>query len=116
MLETHLRRLGARWPIRLMWATAEESYLQPFGPRADEVIAAEFQQRGIESWRGEQVEAVEPGQVSFRSGMTLSCDNVIALAPERPAVSYDGLPQDARGFVRTAMENRAVLGHDGLYA
>jgi len=43
-------------------------------------------------------------------------DELIALPPARASVRYEGLPMDARGFLRVAPDNRAVIGFDGIFA
>lgn len=116
MLETHLRRRRARGAIRLLWATAERSYVQAFGPKLDGVVAEEFLARGIEGYRDHTVREVEPGSVRFRNGVVMRYDELITFPPYVAAVQYDGLPMDARGFLRTAPDNRAVIGVDGVFA
>jgi NADH dehydrogenase FAD-containing subunit len=116
MLETHLRRSRARGAIRLLWATAERSYVQAFGPKLDEVVAEEFRTRGIEGHRSRVVTEVEPGAVRFLDGTVMRYDELIAFPPYVASLRYDGLPSDARGFLRTAPDNRGVSGVDGVFA
>jgi NADH dehydrogenase FAD-containing subunit len=116
MLETHLRRSRARGAIRLLWATAERGYVQAFGPKLDEVVAEEFRTRGIEGHRSRVVTEVEPGAVRFLDGTVMRYDELIAFPPYVASVRYDGLPSDARGFLRTAPDNRGVSGVDGVFA
>jgi len=116
MLETWLRRARARGSVRLTLATAENTYVQALGPKLHGVVADEFDVRGIEGLTGHRVAQVEAGQVRFLNGQAITYDELIALAPMRAAVSYDGLPRDERGFLRVAPDNRAVVGFDGIFA
>ena len=59
---------------------------------------------------------VTPHEVRFQNGQAIAYDELIALAPSRAAVRYDGLPMDDRGFLHVAPDNRAVVGFDGLFA
>jgi len=47
MLDTWLRRKGARESVEVVWTTYESSYIQAFGPRLHEVVSAEFEGRGV---------------------------------------------------------------------
>jgi hypothetical protein len=99
-----------------LWATAERSYVQAFGPKLDEVVAEEFQARGIEGHRDRVVTEVGPAAVRFLDGAVMRYDELIAFPPYVASVRYDGLASDARGFLRTAPDNRAVVGADGVFA
>jgi NADH dehydrogenase FAD-containing subunit len=116
MLETRLRRAQARRPLRLTLATAEGGYVQALGPKMQAVVAEEFALRGIEGLTRHRVEEVTETAVRFHNGQTIPYDELIALPPAGAAVRYDGLPMDARGFLRVAPDNRAVIGVDGVYA
>jgi sulfide:quinone oxidoreductase len=116
MLETFLRRARARGPIRLILATAESAYVRALGPKLHAVIADEFELRGIEGHIEHRVEEVTDREVRFANRQVIAYDELIALPPVRAAVCYDGLPKDARGFLKVAPDNRAVLGFDGIFA
>jgi NADH dehydrogenase FAD-containing subunit len=116
MLETFLRRARARGAVRLTLATAENAYAQSLGPKLHGVIADEFLVRGVEGHTGHRVAEVTDRDVRFQNGEVIAYDELIALPPARAAVCYDGLPMDARGFLRVAPDTRAVTGLDGIYA
>ena len=116
MLETWLRRAGARGSVRLTLATAEGAYIQALGPKLHGVVADEFYVRGIEGLTRHRVHQVTPRDVRFQNGQVVPYDELIALPPARASVCYDGLPMDARGFLRVAPDNRAVMGFDGIFA
>jgi NADH dehydrogenase FAD-containing subunit len=102
--------------VRITVATAEQTYVQALGSKMHGVIADEFEVRGIEGRTEHRVEQVTEGDVRFQNGEVLAYDELIALPPARAAVRYDGLPMDARGFLRVAPDNRAVMGFDGVFA
>ena len=52
MVDTWLRREGARDRVFLSWATYEEAYLKAFGPRVNALIHDEFVERGIRGRKG----------------------------------------------------------------
>jgi NADH dehydrogenase FAD-containing subunit len=116
MLETFLRRARARGAVRLTVATAEGAYLPALGPKLHAVLADEFHLRGIDGLTGHRVEEVTARDVRFMNGQVVAYDELIALPPQKAAVRYDGLPMDARGFLQVAPDNRAVAGHDGIFA
>jgi sulfide:quinone oxidoreductase len=116
MLDTWLRREGARGRVQLSWATDERAYLQAFGPRMDEVITEQFRRRCIEGHKGLAVVGVEPGLAYFRNGEKLPYDLLVAFPPHVAATAFPELPADERGFVRTELETRQVFGNPSIYA
>ncbi|HEU4973671.1 MAG TPA: FAD-dependent oxidoreductase [Baekduia sp.] len=116
MLETWLRRQGARDRVDIAWSTYERSYIQAFGPRLHDVVAEEFTTRGIDGHTGEVVTEVGPGEVRYADGATRGFDHLIAFPPYVAKVRYAGLPSDERGFIRTEPGTRLVTGTDDVYA
>lgn len=116
MLETWLRRAGARESVSITYATFEQSYIQAFGPRLHEVVVSEFGERGIEGHLGQIVERVSDGEAHFADGTSRRFDTLITFPPYIAAVDYAGLPQDDRGFLLTEAESRQVKGHPEIYA
>ncbi len=116
MLETWLRRHGARDRVDIEWSTFEHTYIQAFGPRLHEVVRSEFAQRRITGHTGETVTAIEPGEAHYADGRTRAFDHLIAFPPYVSAVRYDGLPSDERGFLETELSTRQVVGHPDMYA
>jgi sulfide:quinone oxidoreductase len=115
MLETWLRRERVRDNVDIGWTTCEQSYIQAFGPRLHDVVAAEFADRGIEGWTNEVVEEVRVGEVRYVDGSVRGFDELIAFPPYVSAVRYAGLPSDERGFVETVPSTRQVPGHPEIY-
>jgi NADH dehydrogenase FAD-containing subunit len=116
MVDTHLRREGAREYVGLTWATSEQSYIQAFGPRLHEVVTTEFAERGIEGHTGLVVEEVAPGEVRFQRGEVMGYDSLVAFPPYVAALRYSGLPADDRGFISTDFRSRHVEGYPDVYA
>jgi len=116
MLETHLRRHEARSPVHLVWASAEHSYIQAFGPKLHEVVTEEFAERGIEGHLEHAVSEVGPSQVRFQNGAVIDYDELVSFPPYIAAVTYEGLPADERGFLQTDPLSRLVAGHENVYA
>lgn len=116
MLETWLRREGARDRVAITYSTFERTFIQAFGPRLHEVVTAEFAERGIEGHTGEVVTEVADGEARYADGSSRGFDLLISFPPYVSAVTYDGLPADDRGFLRTEFETRQVVGHPDVYA
>jgi sulfide:quinone oxidoreductase len=116
MLETWLRREGAREQVDITWSTFEQSYIQAFGPRLHEVVTAEFAERGIEGHTGEVVTDIAEGEARYADGSARAFDHLIAFPPYVSAVRYDALPSDERGFIETDMTTRQVAGQPDIYA
>lgn len=116
MLDTWLRRKGARESVEITWTTFEDSYIQAFGPRLHEVAAAEFERRGIAGHSGWPVERVEPGAVSYAGGEQLEYDLLVAFPPYVAAQPFAGLASDERGFLLTELESRRLVDHPEIFA
>jgi NADH dehydrogenase FAD-containing subunit len=116
MFETWLRRNGVREQVDITWSTFEQSYIQAFGPRLDDLVRAEFAERGIDGHTGETVTEVVEGQARYADGTTRRFDHLVAFPPYVAAVRYDALPSDDRGFVATDPATRQVSGHPDIYA
>ena len=116
MLDTWLRRRGAREAVDIAWTTYEGGYIQAFGPRLDRLVDGEFQRRGITGHRAEVVECVEPGRVRYTGGGTQPYDLLVSFPPYVAAMAYEGLPSDGRGFLATELATRRVAGHRDVYA
>lgn len=115
MLETWLRRNDARDPVEITWSTYEHGFIQAFGPRLDELVTAEFAERGIDGNREEVVTEVGAGEARYADGSTREFDHLIAFPPYVAAVRYPGLESDERGFVKTDLETRLAAGRDDVY-
>lgn len=115
MLETWLRREGARVPVEITWSTYEHGFIQAFGPRLHELVTKQFAARGIAGHTGERVREVVPGEVRYEDGSTRGFDQLIAFPPYVSAVRYPALASDDRGFVATEFETRLAAGRDDVY-
>lgn len=116
MLDTWLRRQRVRERVDIGWTTFERGYIQAFGPRLNEVVEREFQRRGIHGHRQYVVSEVSPDRVAFENGEEVPFDLLVSFPPYIAASRYAALPSDDRGFVRTELETRQVVGHPDIYA
>lgn len=116
MLDTWLRRKGARQSVDVTWSTYESGYIQAFGPRLNQGVAAEFERRGIAGHREYAVERVEQGAVVYRNGRQLPYDLLISFPPYVASTPFPGLPTDDRGFIGTELATRQVRGYPEIYA
>lgn len=116
MLDTWLRRKGARESVSIEWTTFEQTYIQAFGPRLHEVAATEFERRGIAGHPEWAVERVEPDTVSYANGEQLGYDLLVAFPPYVASTPFAGLPTDGRGFLETDLESRRLHGHPEIFA
>ena len=116
MLDTWLRRQGARDRVRIIYNTYEQSFIQAFGPRLHEVVTNEFSRRNIEGNLDCAAAAMEPNEVLCRNGSRIPYDLLISFPPYKAAVHYDSLPSDDRGFLLTDAKTRQVQGCANIYA
>lgn len=116
MLDTWLRRKGAREHVEIAWSTFERSYIQAFGPRLHDVVETEFERRGIDGHLDWAVTQVEPGAVTYANGEQLGCDVLVSFPPYVAATAFAGLPTDDRGFLATELASRRVVGRPEIFA
>jgi NADH dehydrogenase FAD-containing subunit len=110
MLDTWLRRQGARERVAITYTTFESGFIQAFGPRLHGVVAGEFLARGIEGHNDLVVTGVERGVVHYRDDRHIPFDLLIAFPPYVAATRFEGLQQDERGFLRTDFATRLIEG------
>jgi sulfide:quinone oxidoreductase len=115
MLDTWTRREHAREHVEIAFVTHETSFLEACGPRMHDIVDREFAKRRIEAQPSERVVAVRAHEAAFAGGRTERFDLLVTIPPQRPAVSYDGLPVDEHGFLRVAAATRQVLGRPEIY-
>ncbi len=115
MLETWLRRNGARDLVEITWSTCEHGYIQAFGPRLHDLVTSEFAERGIDGHIEENVVEVRPGEAVYADGATRSFDHLIAFPPYVSAARYPALASDDRGFVGCELDTRLAAGRDDVY-
>ena len=116
MLETWLRRRGAREHTEVAWSTFEDTYIQAFGPRLHDVVEREFERRGIEGHARYEVERVEPGAVTYANGESLDYDVLVAFPPYIASTPFPGLEADDRGFLATELATRRLVDHPDVFA
>jgi NADH dehydrogenase FAD-containing subunit len=116
MLDTWLKRQQAREMVDIAWSTFEAGYIQAFGPRLDEAVTKEFEERSISGFKSYVVEKVEQGRVTYRNGQSLPYDLLISFPPYVASTPFPPLPSDDRGFIATDPASRQVVGHPEIYA
>ncbi|MEN3027122.1 MAG: FAD-dependent oxidoreductase [Chlorobiota bacterium] len=116
MLDTYLRRQGVREQVQITYTTYESGFIQSFGPRLHEVVAREFERRGIVGHTQYVVKTVHPGRVEYENGKKELYDLLIAFPPYEAGVRFAGLPSDERGFLLTEARTRQVRGYPMIYA
>jgi NADH dehydrogenase FAD-containing subunit len=116
MLDTWLRRHGARDAAEIVWTTFETTYIQAFGPRLHEVAAGEFERRGIAGHPGWVVDRVDADGVSYRNGERLEYDLLVAFPPYVASTPFPGLQADERGFLATELGSRRLVDHAEIFA
>ena len=116
MLDTWLTRKRVRKNVELTWSTYEAGYIQAFGPRLNEAVTEEFARRGITGQTRYAVSRVEPGRVYYSNGESLPYDLLVSFPPYVAASPFEGLPADDRGFIKTHLPTRQVVGQADIYA
>lgn len=116
MLDSWLRKEGAREQVDIGYFTYEKGFIQAFGPRLDTVVTEEFERRGIGGHKGMEVERVDEGQIRFSNGESEAFDLLIAFPPYVASTRYESLPSDDRGFLLTDQKTRQVQGQADIYA
>jgi sulfide:quinone oxidoreductase len=118
MVETWLRKQGARDRFELVWTTYEPSYIAAFGPKLHQVVVDDFAARGIEGHTDWRVETVGAKTVHYDNGERRDYDLLVSFPPYVAAVDYEpfGLPADERGFLACDFGSRRVEGEEYIYA
>jgi sulfide:quinone oxidoreductase len=116
MFDTWLGREHAREPVEVGFVTCEASFAESCGPRMHEVVGSEFARRGIDGHTCRRLVEVREHEASFAEGRSEPFDLLVTTPPHAPAVRYEGLPLDERGFLRVESATRQMLGHPELYA
>ncbi|MBE1495658.1 NADH dehydrogenase FAD-containing subunit [Amycolatopsis lexingtonensis] len=116
MLDTWLRRREVRDNVQLAFTTSEQSYVQAFGPKLHDVVAAEFAERGVDGRTGASPDKVSELEIAYTDGTAQEFDLLVTFPPYVAAHRFDGLPADDRGFLVCEESTRRVLGHPNVYA
>ena len=115
MLDTWLGKQGGG-SVEITWTTYEQSYIHAFGPRLHDVVAEEFDRRGVTGHTGYVVDEVTPQEVRYANGESIDYDLLVSFPPYIAAESFPGMPSDDRGFIHTDLATRQVVGHPEIYA
>jgi sulfide:quinone oxidoreductase len=116
MLDAWLSRKKTRGSVEISIATYEETFVQSFGPRVHDIVAAELAHRGIRTFTGHALERVEQREAFFHNGVSIPFDLAVAFPPYVASTRFHNLPTDNHGFISTELTSRQVVGHPGVYA
>lgn len=115
MLDTWLKRNGARGSVGITWSTFEAGYIQAFGPKLNEMVTGEFEKRGVAGRKEHVAESVAEGEVTYKNGQRLPYDLLISFPPYVASTPFASIPSDDRGFVRTVQASRQAVDHPDIY-
>jgi sulfide:quinone oxidoreductase len=116
MVDTYLRRQKARDHVNIIWTTYEAGYIQAFGPRLDEVVTEEFQERNVHGYKEYVVKEVQANKVIYQNGQEIKYDFLVSFPPYIASVFYKNVPTDERGFIQTNFNDRTVKGYNNIFA
>ena len=116
MLDSWLQERGLRTGVDLTFLTPEATYMAVFGQRLHEVIQQEFQRRNITAYPEHEVRQIDAEGLTCQDGERLLYNLLIAAPLQVASTSWDPLPTDVRGFLRTELETRQVTGYPDIYA
>jgi sulfide:quinone oxidoreductase len=116
MVDTYLRRQGVRNHVHITWTTFESGYIQAFGPRLNDVVSEEFQERNIHGFKEYVVKEVQANKVLYQNGKEIRYDILISFPPYIASVFYKNIPTDDRGFIQTNFNDRSVKGYNNIFA
>lgn len=116
MLDAWLNRKKTRGSVEISIATYEDTFVQSFGPRVHDIVAAELAHRGIRTFTGHALERVEQHEAYFGNGVSIPFDLAVAFPPYVASTRFHNLPTDNHGFISTELTSRQVVGHPGVYA
>lgn len=116
MLETWLRKHGAREGTEIVWTTFEDSFIQAFGPRLHDVVVDEFERRGIDGRHGWVVDRVGAEAVHYANGEEVPYDLLVSFPPYVASTPFAGLAADDRGFLATDLASRRLVEHPEIFA
>lgn len=115
MLESYLRRKKVRDMFELTYTTAEEHYIQAFGPKLHEAASKGLDRVGITGHTHYRMTHLEPNKAHFDNGETIDFDFMIGFPPYIAHTNFESLPTDDRGFIHADKENWKVRGHENVY-
>ena len=114
MAGEHLTAAESEGVVEISIVTAEDSPLGVFGPEVSASVERSLGRVGVVVHAGTAVRGWRWGELELAGGGVLHADRVIALPVQR-GPSVDGLPTDAKGFVRTESDG-AVAGAPDVWA
>jgi sulfide:quinone oxidoreductase len=115
MVEQYLRRKKVRDMFDIIYTTAEQYYIQAFGPKLHEAAGKGLKQVGVDARTNYKLTRVEPHKAYFENGEEIEFDWMIGFPPYVAHTNFDSLPTDDRGFIHADKKNWNVRGLDNVY-
>jgi sulfide:quinone oxidoreductase len=100
MLDTWLGKHGAAGKAEITWTTYEPTFIHAFGPRLHDVVAEEFDRRGISGHTGYVVQEVLPDVVRYQNGESLAYDLLVSFRPTSRRKASQPCPATIVAFFR----------------
>jgi NADH dehydrogenase FAD-containing subunit len=115
MVESYLRRKKVRDLFDITYTTAEEHYIQAFGPKLHEAAGRGFEKGGIDARTNYRVSKVEPHKAYYENGEEMEFDYMIGFPPYIAHTNFENLPTDERGFIHADKKTWQVQGQENIY-
>ncbi|HMB90050.1 MAG TPA: FAD-dependent oxidoreductase [Rhodothermales bacterium] len=116
MLAQWLDWKEVREAVSIRFLTHEQTYMGALGPQLHEALVEEFEQHGIDAQVDQVVKRLDGKELVIESDERIASDLLIVSPTYQAAVTWEALPTDADGFLRTELKTRQVIGHDAIYA
>ena len=112
-----LRQRARRKQVELILATWERHACALFGTDDAEAVADYVAWQVDQLWCNFQATAFVDNTIAIGGGnLRLEADQILALPPQRPALSVPGLPTDDDGFYRIETDSCRVERHPDVFA
>lgn len=115
MVEQYLRRKKVRDMFEVIYTTAEEHYIQAFGPKLHEAASKGLEKVGVDGHTNYKLTRVEPHKAYFDNGEEIEFDWMIGFPPYIAHTNFESLPTDDRGFIHADKKTWNVRGLDNVY-
>jgi NADH dehydrogenase FAD-containing subunit len=116
LTDTWLRSRKIREHVELAVATHEAYLIEAFGRPFDHLLRERFEQRGVAVHPGFVVTEVEPDRCRFQNGEHLDFDLLVSFPQHVVPKPFEGLPNDARGFIQVLHDSRRVRDQERVFA
>jgi sulfide:quinone oxidoreductase len=115
MVEQYLRRKTVRDMFDITYTTAEQYYIQAFGPKLHDAAGEGLAKVGVDARTNYRMVKVEPHKAYFDNGEEIEFDWMIGFPPYIAHTTFESLPTDDRGFIHADKETWNVRGLDNVF-